>query len=258
VAHLAPNWETRHCGGAAWLRSPVLSESAPGAFSAAVWAFFAHLAAEKHEAPRRALRRCGALGQLLAGQSRTLVKKGGAVKREETFRHLSLAGGEGAVGASDLRCGPSLGGIMPSGCENVRMDVVFRPAIRADLPKIVEMLANDFLGATREHFADPLPEAYVAAFDAIGGVVVATMQLTFIPNLTYIGGQRALIEGVRVDDTVQNLGVGGAMIRWGIEQARRRKCRLVELTTNKQRVDAQRFYDRLGFVDSHIGMKFEL
>jgi GNAT superfamily N-acetyltransferase len=151
------------------------------------------------------------------------------------------------------------------------MDVVFRTAIRADLPKIVEMLANDFLGATRERFADPLPEGYVAAFTAIDadprnllvvgeadGVVVATMQLTFIPNISYIGGERALIEGVRVDDSVQNLGVGGAMIRWGIDRARRRNCRLVELTTNKQRVDAQRFYERLGFSDSHIGMKLEL
>jgi GNAT superfamily N-acetyltransferase len=151
------------------------------------------------------------------------------------------------------------------------MDVVFRTAIRADLPTIVEMLANDFLGATRELFADPLPEAYFTAFAAIDadprnllvvgehdGVVVATMQLTFIPNITFVGGERLLIEGVRVADSVQNLGVGGDMIRWAIAQARRRNCRLVELTTSNARVDARRFYERLGFVDSHIGMKLDL
>ncbi len=151
------------------------------------------------------------------------------------------------------------------------MDVTFRTASRSDLEAIVELLPTDVLGATRERFVMPLPTPYVDAFAAIDadprnllvvgevdGVVVATMQMTFIPNITFVGGERALVEGVRVAASVQRHGVGAALLQWGIDEARRRNCRLVELTTSNQRVDAKRFYERLGFVDSHRGMKLDL
>ena len=151
------------------------------------------------------------------------------------------------------------------------MDVTFRTASRSDLEAIVELLATDVLGATRERYVMPLPTPYVDAFAAIDadprnllvvgevdGMVVATMQMTFIPNITFVGGERALVEGVRVAASVQRHGVGAALLQWGIDEARRRNCRLVELTTSNQRVDAKRFYERLGFVDSHRGMKLDL
>jgi GNAT superfamily N-acetyltransferase len=151
------------------------------------------------------------------------------------------------------------------------MDVTFRTAAHPDLEAIVELLATDVLGATRERFELPLPKPYVDAFAAIDadprnvlvvgevdGAVVATMQLTFIPSITFVGGERALVEGVRVADSVRGLGVGAALLQWGIDEARRRNCRLVELTTNNDRVDAKRFYERLGFVDSHHGLKLDL
>jgi len=147
----------------------------------------------------------------------------------------------------------------------------FRDATGADLAAIVALLADDPLGATREASAAELSPAYAEAFAAIaadannrlivaddGGAVVGCLQLTFIPGLTYTGGWRAQIEGVRIAQSQRGQGLGRAMFDWAIEEARARGCRLVQLTTNKARPDALRFYESLGFTASHEGMKLDL
>ena len=148
----------------------------------------------------------------------------------------------------------------------------FRRARRDDLPSIVALLADDPLGATREHIADPLPQSYFDAFAAIdadpnqelvvvddgSGSIAGVLQLTFVPSITYRGGWRALIEGVRVASPARSTGIGRRMFAWAIERARIRGCRLVQLTTDKRRPDAIRFYESLGFVASHEGMKLVL
>jgi GNAT superfamily N-acetyltransferase len=149
--------------------------------------------------------------------------------------------------------------------------LAFRRARAADLSAIVRLLADDPLGATRERFEQPLPAAYARAFDAIDGDannelvvacqddrVVGVLQLTYIPSLTYQGGWRALIEGVRVDGRIRSQGLGTALFQWAIARARERGCHLVQLTTDKTRPDAKRFYESLGFVASHEGMKLRL
>ena len=146
-----------------------------------------------------------------------------------------------------------------------------RRATRDDLPTIVHLLADDPLGAEREADVVPLPDSYHVAFDAIeadanqelvvveaDGRVIAVLQLTFIPQLTYQGGWRALIEGVRVAADRRSGGIGRRLIRWCIERARQRGCRMVQLTSNKSRADAIRFYESLGFVASHEGFKLHL
>ncbi|MBW3549402.1 MAG: GNAT family N-acetyltransferase [Proteobacteria bacterium] len=147
----------------------------------------------------------------------------------------------------------------------------FRAAKRSDLAEIVRMLADDPLGARRERYELPLPPAYQAAFDAIagdsnnelivaesGGRVVGVMQITFIPYLTYQGGWRALVEGVRIDASARSLGLGRRMLEWAIRRARERGCHVVQLTTDKARPDALRFYESLGFAATHEGMKLHL
>lgn len=149
--------------------------------------------------------------------------------------------------------------------------ISFRDAAREDLPKIVGLLANDPLGSKRERFEDPLPDCYRRAFDAIAadpnnrlivvehdGAVIGTLQLTFIPNITYQGGIRAQIEGVRVDDAYRSRQVGRRMLEWAIAAARRHGCHMVQLTADKTRPDAHRFYESLGFTASHVGMKLQL
>ncbi|HZO00230.1 MAG TPA: GNAT family N-acetyltransferase [Burkholderiales bacterium] len=151
------------------------------------------------------------------------------------------------------------------------MKVAFRKAKREDVPAIVRLLADDPLGAKRERFETPLPESYLRAFQAIdadpnnelvvaciGDEVVGVLQLTFIPYLTYQGGWRALIEAVRVDAKLRSKGVGKALFEWAIERSRSRRCHLVQLTTDKSRGDAKRFYESLGFSASHEGMKLKL
>ncbi|MFI0449425.1 GNAT family N-acetyltransferase [Actinomadura sp. 6N118] len=148
--------------------------------------------------------------------------------------------------------------------------MTFRPATRDDVPEIVRLLADDPLGAARETPGD-LPDAYWKAFDAIehdpnntlivaviGGTIAGTLQLTYIPGLTYTGGERAQIEGVRVASEQRGHGVGQAMIGWAIDQARARGCRVVQLTTDRQRPDSIRFYQKIGFRPSHMGMKYHL
>ncbi len=148
---------------------------------------------------------------------------------------------------------------------------VFRRASRDDVPAIVRMLADDALGAKREAFVSPLPESYYVAFEAIDrdpnnelvvaeldGRIIGILQMTFIPYMTYRGSWRALIEGVRVDSAARSSGVGRKLFTWAIDRARQRDCHLVQLTSDKARPDAIRFYESLGFVASHEGMKLHL
>ena len=90
------------------------------------------------------------------------------------------------------------------------------------------------------------------------GAVVATLQLTFIPGIARRGGTRAQIEAVRVRDDLRGRGIGGALIEWAVEQARQSGCAIVQLTSNKARADAHRFYGRLGFAATHEGFKLRL
>ncbi len=150
--------------------------------------------------------------------------------------------------------------------------LTYRQARRADLPMLVRLLADDPLGQSRERATDPLPAVYEDAFAAIdadpnnelvvvedaAGKLVATLQLTFIPCLSLMGGTRLQIESVRVDPEQRGKGLGETVFRWAIERGRERGCRLAQLTTNKTRADALRFYERLGFTASHEGMKLML
>jgi GNAT superfamily N-acetyltransferase len=146
--------------------------------------------------------------------------------------------------------------------------IAFRRAQPADLPAIVALLASDVLGRQREDASFPLDPHYVDAFQAIladpnqlqmvatsGDEVIGTLQLTFIPGLARKGAWRGQIEAVRIAETHRGSGVGQQMFEWAIAQCRAKGCHLVQLTTDKTRSDAHRFYDRLGFVDSHIGYK---
>ena len=150
-------------------------------------------------------------------------------------------------------------------------ELSFRAAIRADLPAVVAMLADDILGQARENPGETLDPAYVAAFEAIaanpndrlvvaeqGGRVVGCLQLTFLPGLAQIGSWRGQIESVRVARGHRGAGIGREMLCWAIEQCRAKGCRMVQLTTNAKRADAARFYVSLGFEPSHVGMKLSL
>lgn len=151
------------------------------------------------------------------------------------------------------------------------MEVILRRACKEDLPAIVALLADDGLGNGREDARLPLDQAYVSAFDALDGdpnqflvvaqegdVIAATMQLTFIAGISRKGAWRCQIEAVRVAASHRGSGLGQRMFEFAIEEARSRGCSLVQLTTDKTRGDAHRFYDRLGFVASHIGYKLKL
>jgi ribosomal protein S18 acetylase RimI-like enzyme len=146
--------------------------------------------------------------------------------------------------------------------------VTIRGAGRGDVASIVRMLADDPLGSGRERVEDPLPESYFRAFEAVDrdpnielmvaedgeGVVVGCLQLCILPGLSSQGALRGLIEDVRVAAHCRSRGIGEQMVQWAVAQARARGCRLVELLTHNTRVDAQRFYKRLGFAPSHVGM----
>jgi GNAT superfamily N-acetyltransferase len=148
-------------------------------------------------------------------------------------------------------------------------ELVMRRAIEADVPTIVALLADDELGAKRESLDDIKP--YLAAFTAIDadphqllvaaeldGEIAGTLQLTFIRGLSHRGAIRAQIEAVRIAASLRGRGYGTTLIEWAIEEARRRNCYLVQLTSNNSRLDAHRFYTRLGFTQSHAGFKLQL
>jgi ribosomal protein S18 acetylase RimI-like enzyme len=146
--------------------------------------------------------------------------------------------------------------------------VKIRPARSSDVAAIVTMLADDALGRGRERLEDPLPPAYFQAFERVerdpniqlvvaegeGGEVVGCLQLCILPGLSSQGTSRALIEDVRVASLHRSRGIGEQLVQWAVAEAQGKDCRLVELLTHNTRVDAQRFYKRLGFVASHVGM----
>ena len=148
------------------------------------------------------------------------------------------------------------------------LDIIIRRARREDIGPIVGMLADDPLGGGRERIEDPLPQCYFTAFEAVDrdpniqlvvaedgeGAVVGCLQLCILPGLSSQGASRGLIEDVRVAKRCRSRGIGEQMVQWAVVEARARGCKLVELLTHHTRVDAQRFYERLGFARSHVGM----
>lgn len=147
--------------------------------------------------------------------------------------------------------------------------MIFRKATEHDLSTIIEMLADDQLGKTREKFQKPLSKRYLEAFININSDVnqelivlendefeiIGTFQLTFIQYLTYQGGVRAQIEAVRIRKDKRGLGIGKMMFNWAINRCKERKAHLLQLTTDKKRPEAIKFYQDLGFIPSHEGMK---
>jgi ribosomal protein S18 acetylase RimI-like enzyme len=147
------------------------------------------------------------------------------------------------------------------------MPITVRRARRDDVEAIVAMLADDPLGAARERIEDPLSAVYFRAFDLLDrdpniqlvvaeeeGVVVGCLQLCILPGLSSQGASRGLIEDVRVASHRRSRRVGEQLVRWAVAEARTKGCKLLELLTHHTRTDAQRFYERLGFHRSHIGM----
>ena len=143
---------------------------------------------------------------------------------------------------------------------------VIRPARRADVPAIVALLADDVLGASRETPEDlaPYEEAYERVAADPGqhlvvadrdGRVVGTLQLTVQPGLSRRGATRTIVEGVRVATSERGTGLGTRLLEWAEEESRRLGCALVQLTSDATRLDAHRFYERLGFEKSHVGFK---
>ena len=150
----------------------------------------------------------------------------------------------------------------------VHKNIHIRIAVKEDLPAIVQLLADDPLGSQREAADKTDLESYQLAFTEIQAdpnnellvveldqQVSGTLQIIFIPSLTFQGGRRAQIEGVRIDRGLRGKGIGHLMVEWAIERARQRGCRIVQLTTNKQRPEALRFYMEMGLIDSHEGLK---
>ena len=150
-------------------------------------------------------------------------------------------------------------------------NIVFRIATRNDISDIVRLLADDDLGNQREAFKEPLPAVYYEAFEQIdsdpnhelivaeaNGNVIGTLHLMFLPSISYQGGLRAQVESVRVAKGCQSQGIGSRMMLWAIERAKERGAHSMQLTTHNSRRDAHRFYERLGFQRSHLGMKLSL
>ena len=151
------------------------------------------------------------------------------------------------------------------------MKLQFQHARKKDLTSLVSLLADDELGALREDTSHPVNQSYYSAFEQISNDpnneliivlsdenTVGMLQLTFIPYLTHTGSWRCLIEGVRIHSEFRGKGLGSEILKWAINRAKERNCNLVQLTSDKQRPDAIRFYESLGFVASHEGFKLKI
>lgn len=149
--------------------------------------------------------------------------------------------------------------------------IKFRKAQIQDLERIIELLSDDKLGTMREAYRNPLPSEYFTAFNKISedknqelivlekdNQVIGCMQISFIQYLTYRGGIRAQIEGIRIAKVERSNGYGKKLIRYAINRAKERGAHLIQLTTDKVRPEALKFYENLGFVPSHEGMKLHL
>ncbi len=151
------------------------------------------------------------------------------------------------------------------------MDLEFRQATAADLPAILQLLTDDDIARVRGDYTQEVTPAVAAAFQAInsdpnnelwvvarGGEVIGTLQLTLIPGLSRGGTKRALVEAVRVRADLRGSGIGVALMAHAESQARAAGCGMVQLTSDSRRLDAHRFYARLGYAASHVGMKKKL
>lgn len=151
------------------------------------------------------------------------------------------------------------------------MNLVFRQAVESDIVSLVGLLADDDLGALRENLSTPLKQNYLDAFQSIeqdpnneltvvecNSELVGMLQLTFIPYLTHTGSWRCLIEGVRIAKEYRGQGLGSRFISWAIERAGEKNCGIVQLTSDKQRPEALKFYESLGFQATHEGFKLKL
>ena len=151
------------------------------------------------------------------------------------------------------------------------MQLQFRKAVTSDLDRLVSMLSDDELGALREDNSSPLNPDYLEAFRQIEGdpnneltvvegegEIIGMLQLTFIPYLTHVGSWRCLIEGVRIHSDFRGRGLGKQFIQWAIARANAKKCTIVQLTSDKTRPSALRFYEALGFKATHEGFKLKL
>lgn len=150
-------------------------------------------------------------------------------------------------------------------------DVTFREARFEDIGALVALYADDDLGQTRETPQDEIDTAYINAFHAVeqdpnhqllvgvqGGAVVATLQLCFLPGLSRRGAWRAQVEAMRVAKPLRGQGIGRLLLDWAVSKAKARGCRLVQLTSDRQRPDAHRFYENAGFEPSHVGFKRQI
>ncbi|HCE55697.1 MAG TPA: GNAT family N-acetyltransferase [Lutibacter sp.] len=146
--------------------------------------------------------------------------------------------------------------------------MIFRSATKNDVPFIIKLMAYDKLGKLRENYQEPLPETYYDAFEIINSdpnqelmvaendkEILATFQLTFIPYLSFQGKLRAQIENVFVREDLTGQGIGKKIFEWAIQRAKERNAHLLQLTSDKQRPRAIKFYEDLGFIASHEGMK---
>jgi GNAT superfamily N-acetyltransferase len=151
------------------------------------------------------------------------------------------------------------------------MTLIYREAQLQDLSSLIHMLADDELGQTREDDSIPPNQNYIDAFKSIScdpnnelivvqdeGHIVGMLQLTFIPYLSHIGSWRCLIESVRIHSAYRGKGLGTEFFQWAIERAKDKNCRMLQLTSDKQRISALRFYENLGFKASHEGFKLKL
>ena len=154
---------------------------------------------------------------------------------------------------------------------SMQVNLNFREANESDVPALVDLLADDVLGAKREDVSIPLNPNYLDAFHSIeadsnneltvvetDGELVLMLQLTIVPYLTHFGSWRCLIEGVRIANTYRGKGLCKELIKWAIKRARERRCSILQLTSEQQRPDAIRFYESLGFKATHEGLKLKL
>ncbi|MEP0986604.1 GNAT family N-acetyltransferase [Ekhidna sp.] len=143
-----------------------------------------------------------------------------------------------------------------------------RKAIETDIPAIVSLLASDALGSERENYTLPIPESYIKAFQNItsnsnqylivvedADEIIGTAQLSLISYMTYQGGIRAQIEAVRIKSDRRGSGIGEQLFKWMISKAKDKGAHLIQLTTDKKRPEALRFYEKVGFKASHEGLK---
>ncbi len=149
--------------------------------------------------------------------------------------------------------------------------LIVRVAGRADVAAVVSLLADDVLGSERERVEEPVAAAYLRAFDEmaahpgmellvaeVGGEVVGCLQLAILPGLSRAGMRRAQLEGVRIAASHRGQRIGERLVRDAVARAREAGCGLVQLTSDASRIDARRFYERLGFEATHVGMKMSL